>query len=61
MSVQTIPARELVCDRCKRGIAHPDATFIASARQDVDDLLSEIDRLTAELARVSTIATKLLG
>lgn len=31
------------------GIRHPDAEFIAHARQDVDDLLAEIDCLRAEL------------
>lgn len=32
------------------GLDNPEATFIAHARQDVDDLLAEIDRLRAELA-----------
>jgi len=31
-------------------MAHPDGNFIASARQDVDDLLEEVDRLRGELA-----------
>ncbi len=30
------------------GIAHPDAEFIAHARQDIDDLLAEVDRLQSE-------------
>lgn len=32
-----------------RSIRNPDAEFIAHSRQDVDDLLAEIDRLNAEL------------
>lgn len=32
------------------GIRHPDAVFIAAARQDVADLLAEVKRLRAELA-----------
>lgn len=32
------------------GIRSPDATFLAAARQDVDDLLAEVDRLNALLA-----------
>lgn len=34
------------------GIRHPDAEFIAHARQDVDDLLAEVDRLRSELEAV---------
>jgi hypothetical protein len=32
------------------GIRHPDAEFIAHARQDVDDLLALVDELQAALA-----------
>ncbi len=32
------------------GLRNPNAVFIAAARQDVDDLLAEIDRLSALLA-----------
>lgn len=31
------------------GIRNPDAEFIAHARQDIDDLLAEVDRLRNEL------------
>ena len=31
------------------GLRSPDATFIAHSRQDVADLLAEVDRLTSEL------------
>lgn len=34
-------------------IRHPDAQLIAHAPQDIDDLLAEVDRLTAALAEAS--------
>lgn len=34
------------------GIRNPDAEFIAAARQDVDDLLAEVDRLRADNQRL---------
>ena len=37
------------------GIRHPDATFIAHARQDVDDLLAHIDQLQAELDSIRVL------
>lgn len=33
------------------GLRNPNAVFIAAARQDVDDLLAEVDRLTGLLAK----------
>lgn len=33
------------------GIRNPDAVFLAAARQDVDDLLAEVDRLTELLVK----------
>lgn len=33
------------------GIKHPDAEFIAHARQDVDDLIAEVERLRALVHR----------
>ena len=35
------------------GIPHPDATFIANSRGDVDTLLAEVDRLRDALAEVA--------
>lgn len=47
------------------GIAHPDATFIASARQDVEDLLSAYDQAVAErdaaLAELATLRLDVLA
>lgn len=45
------------------GLRNPNAIFIAAARQDVDDLLAEVDRLNALLAEryaPPTIATMLV-
>lgn len=36
------------------GIRHPDATFIAHSRQDVDDLLAYIDELEAKITDLKT-------
>ncbi|MFJ4847599.1 hypothetical protein [Streptomyces sp. NPDC088733] len=38
------------------GIDHPDAEFIAHAREDIPFLLGELDRTRAELARLRTFA-----
>lgn len=38
------------------GLRNPNAEFIAAARQDVDDLLAEVDRLNALLAEAAVNA-----
>ena len=43
------------------GFRHPDATFIASARQDVDDLLAYIDHLNALLHAQEPLVTYALN
>lgn len=43
------------------GFRNPDATFIAAARQDVADLLAEVDRLRAALVNAEDAAENLAG
>lgn len=41
------------------GFRNPDATFIAAARQDIADLLAEVDRLRAALVNAEDVAERL--
>lgn len=61
VSAKELPIYEVAPDATSRddkrvyrgdiiGLRHPDAEFIAHARQDVDDLLAYIDHLREELA-----------
>jgi hypothetical protein len=54
---QIIPRREHHADWC-RAISHPDADFIAHARQDVPALVAEVRRLKAELMKASESTSK---